>query len=149
VLGSCFNDCWAVLTYFVRIVDFNFIAGSKNCPVFRVSEKIQVVFSINDSHKILNHRFSATVFTSHSHKLWLCVQQEMKHQMGGATHAQQGMTFKISFIYSFTIRIGHFSNCENRSSFKLDSRLSQWGSLVGVRTAQHWFQPLIPVFGLF
>jgi hypothetical protein len=39
-------------------------------PVFRISEKIHVVFSINGSHKILNHSFSGKVFTSYSHKSW-------------------------------------------------------------------------------
>ncbi len=61
------------------------------------------------------------------------IQQGMKHQMGGAT--------LIYLIYIFiTIRIGPFSNCENRSGFQFGCQ---------VRTAQHWFQPLIPVFGLF
>ncbi len=29
------------------------------------------------------------------------IQEGMKHQMGGATQAQQGMTFQITFIFTF------------------------------------------------
>jgi hypothetical protein len=29
------------------------------------------------------------------------IQEKMKHQMGGATQAQQGMTFKITLIFTF------------------------------------------------
>ncbi len=71
MLGGCFNQRWVVLTCFVIIVDFQFLwQVLRIAPVFRISEKIQVVFSINGSEKILNRRFSGTVFTSHSHKSW-------------------------------------------------------------------------------
>jgi len=71
VLGGRFNQRWAVLTCFVRIVDFQFLwQVLRITPVFRISEKIQVVLSINGSQKILNRRFSGTVFTSHSQKSW-------------------------------------------------------------------------------
>jgi hypothetical protein len=105
----------------------------------------------------------------------------MKHQIGPASHAQQGMTFKITLkftLFLITMRIGPFSKCENRSGFQIGCQVRAWAVFkirfslgVGafnpvlvmvvisgsrwlvfspwVKTAQHRFQPLIPVFGLF
>jgi len=47
-------------------------------------------------------------------------QEGMKHQMGDATQAQQGMTFQITVIfmfYFFTMKTDPFPKCENRSDF--------------------------------
>jgi hypothetical protein len=50
------------------------------------------------------------------------IQEGMKHQMGGATQGQQGMTFCLTLIFGF------FFNHENRTLLKMlkPVRFSNW-----------------------
>jgi hypothetical protein len=58
-------------------------------------------------------------------------QEGMKHQMGGATQAQQSLTF-IDFLYNcniyflfFTMRTEPFPKCENRLDFMPGENLGE------------------------
>jgi hypothetical protein len=55
--------------------------------------------------------------------LWLC-QEGMKHQMGAATQAQQGMTFQITLIFTFYFLLWEpdpSQNVRTGSVFRVDA----------------------------
>jgi hypothetical protein len=60
------------------------------------------------------------------------IQEGMKHQMAGATQAQQGMTFQITNIYFlfFTMRTGPLSKCENRSGSQIGYQVRTFNSVL-------------------
>jgi len=65
------------------------------------------------------------------------IQEGMKHQMGGATQAQQGITFAITLIFTFYFLPSEPDLSQNvRTGLKTGAGISR-----RVRTAQHWFSP--------